>query len=61
MTFFAVVKVLQEGFSVRMSRWEQITRMFIKDGTLMCQRGDAEPYAYELSWKEIQSKKWQVF
>jgi hypothetical protein len=60
MKFCAVTKVLEEGFSMRIVTWEPITRLFIKDGTTVCQRGDAAPYAYELSWKEIQSKKWQV-
>jgi hypothetical protein len=58
--FFAVVMALEQGRSVRMSRWEAITRMFIQDGVTVCQRGDAAPYEYELSWKEMQANKWQV-
>jgi hypothetical protein len=34
--------------------------MFIKDGVTVCQRGTAEPYEYELSWNEMQAKKWRV-
>ena len=58
--FFAVVKALEQGRSVRMSKWEAITRLFIQDGEIVCQRGDAAPYKYELNWKEMQAKKWQV-
>jgi hypothetical protein len=59
-TFFAVVPMLEQGRAVRMSRWEAITRMYINNGVMVCQRGDAEPYEYNPSWSEMQSKKWSV-
>jgi hypothetical protein len=59
-TFFEVVEALEQGVSVRMSTWEAITRMYIRDGVMVCQRGEAVPYKYELSWREMQQKAWSL-
>jgi hypothetical protein len=58
--FFALVKALEQGSSVRMTRWESTTRMFIKDGEMVCQRGDGPLYDPQLSWREMRAKKWSV-
>ena len=58
--FFAVVPALEQGRSVRMSRWEAETKMFVDGGKLVCQRGRARPYEYNPSWDEMHSKKWTI-
>jgi hypothetical protein len=34
--------------------------MFIKDGATVCQRGDGQPYSYDLSWNEIVANDWEI-
>lgn len=58
--FFAVVKDLEEGRSIRFQKWEAITKMFVSNNVLMMQRGEGEPYAYLPSWKEMTTSKWSV-
>jgi hypothetical protein len=49
----AIIATLESGKSVRLSNWEKSTRMFVRNGELVCQRGDAKPYRYDLSWHEL--------
>ena len=58
--FGSVIIALVAGQSVRRSVWEPITSMFIKDGATVCQRGDGQPYSYDLSWHEIVANDWQI-
>lgn len=60
MNFFEVVFALEQGQSVRMSKWERSTRMYLLGNALVCQRGEQTPYEYQLSWKEMKAKKWSV-
>ena len=58
--FTTVAAALKLGHSVRRKGWEAITRAFILDGRFVCQRGDAEPHGYDLSWYEIDATDWSV-
>ena len=51
---------LGAGQHVRHARWEPHTKGFLKNNTFFCQRGEAEPYAYEFGWRELTEKKWSV-
>jgi hypothetical protein len=59
-SFASVLRALQQGKSVRLPRWESITKMFVAGGILLCQRGDAKSYPYDLSWYEIAATDWQI-
>jgi hypothetical protein len=58
--FDKVQTALSAGQSVRLPHWESNTRMYIHNGVMVCQRGDANPYSYDLSWHEIAASNWQV-
>lgn len=51
--FENVIAALRSGKSVRLNNWEEQTRMFVLNGELVCQRGYAQPYRYDLSWHEM--------
>jgi hypothetical protein len=48
-----IISALNSGKSVRLNEWEKQTRMFVLEGELVCQRGYAQPYRYDLSWHEL--------
>jgi hypothetical protein len=58
--FEMVVNALADGRSIRLPKWDSTTRVYFKDGVLVCQHGEAQPYPYHLSWLEIAANNWQV-
>lgn len=60
MHFERVLAALTAGRSVRRTVWEPLTSMFIRDGAIVCQRGNGQPYSYDLSWYEIVASDWQI-
>ena len=58
--FFSLVSDLEQGHSIHFDEWEEQTRMYILDNELVCQRGDQTAYNYDLSWREMQAKKWSL-
>ncbi len=55
-----ILAALAAGQNVRRSEWEAITRMYVADGVLVCQRGQGKPYAYPLDWSDITANDWHV-
>ena len=42
--FEMAVNALADGRSIRLPKWDSTTRVYFKDGVLVCQRGEAQPY-----------------
>lgn len=59
-SFATAADALKKGARIRRTVWEAVTTMFVEKGTLVCQRGDAAPYAYDLSWFEIDANDWAI-
>ena len=58
--FEMAVNALADGQSIRLPKWDSTTRVYFNDGVLVCQRGEAQPYPYDLNWHEIAANNWQV-
>ena len=58
--FEMAVDALADGQSIRLPKWDSTTRVYFNDGVLVCQRGEAQPYPYDLNWREIAANNWQV-
>ena len=58
--FESVIAALTAGRSVRRTVWEPLTSMFIRDDEIVWQRGNGQPYGYDLSWYEIVASDWQI-
>jgi hypothetical protein len=58
--FDKVMTALADNRSVRLSKWESNTNMYVNNGVLVQQRGNGAPYSYDLSWREIAAKDWHV-
>ena len=58
--FDKVMTALADNRSVRLSKWESNTNMYVNNGVLVQQRGNGAPYSSDLSWREIAAKDWHV-
>jgi hypothetical protein len=58
--FEMAVNALADGQSIRLPKWDSTTRVYFNDGVLVCQRGEAQPHPYDLTWHEIAANNWQV-
>jgi hypothetical protein len=55
----AILHALSQGKSVRREEWEPYVHMFVLNGILMCQFGDAKPWEHALTWGEISALDWE--
>ncbi len=61
MRFVDVMKELKSGKKLRRSEtWEHTTVMYSDGEHLLVQRGNGEPYRYDLSWFEIVATDWSL-
>jgi hypothetical protein len=58
--FGHVLLALAEGKSIRRNEWEPATKLFVLSECLVCQRGEADIWRYDLSWDEIAANDWQL-
>lgn len=58
--FREMISALEDGAKVRRKRWEPTTKMFVDDhNELVCQKGECEPYTYQIAWYELTAKDWE--
>ena len=55
-----LLSALLEGHSARREGWEPIVRMFVENGTLMCQCGLGKPWRWALGWDEMIATDWHL-
>jgi len=55
----AILHALSQGKSVRRDEWEPYARMFVLNGILMCQFGDAKPWEHAQTWGELSALDWE--
>jgi len=57
--FIEVLSDLQNGQSVRRTRWDGDTKMYLEDKALM-QQASGKPYPYQLSGEELTATDWAI-
>ena len=58
--FKEIIPALKAKLSIRRKEWEPMTQMYVVGDHMVCQRGYAEPYKYDLSWYEIDASDWEI-